>query len=614
MTEPAEELPNDTESVRMAVSSVLDLLGVERVISIDDEHVLNDEEVPFDPAVVVARIQTAALPLTDLVDDPVLRDLFMDADGEVLEIDAAVDVVRGDLPLAAESRLTELCVLSEVEDETPGVVDPEDVTDVSSRPALETLFADHGYQALTLAEWQAAGGRAVVADGVTTLVLVDRDFSREGAATNAGDGIVGDLLAGEGVGDLRCCLLTHSAQTAADERGLEEEIAEANDLDRNAFVVLSKSQLSQDPRRFAHRLLGVLMRQHLGSLRHVLGQALEAGHDAAVELLGRTSDFQLLSMFAAAVTEGAHEPDHLMRPLRTVMRRAIAAALRADDLTATTLDPLHEALLLIPSAGGDLDQDEVAGLVASEMFDSASDLAGLAQPIEPGDIFQIVDPHEVLAGRKPESKYHLILLAQPCEVMVRGTGKRGENVPAHWVLARVKSFDAKVANRAENVKLATFFDHKPRHIKLGEVVHLPVLALDLCVFDPDGYSRFGQADNCPPAASWAWSKHFELLKNEIASLVDAAADAGLESATGSGAELIVRGVTGCIGPKVGMEKQTVNVAISLDSRSIAFGLRRVGHLNDEATRSLLVQATHHQGRPADEAELVASIVTPESGG
>jgi len=611
LTEPPERQLEDIERARSAVGAVLDLLGVQRVISIDDEHLLNDEEVPYDAAAVVARLQTEALPLADLVEDPVLRDLFTDSDGEVLDVAAAVDVVRGQLSVAAESRLTELVLLAAVEDETPGVLDPADVTDVSSRPALETLFGDHGYQALTLAEWQLAGGRAHLVDGVPSLVLVDRDFSREDAATNAGDGIVSALLAGEGVGSVRCCLLTHSAQNASDERRLEEEIAEANGLDRNEFVVLSKSQLSQDPRRFAGRLLGVLMRQHLGTLRRILGQALDAGHAAAVELLGRTSDFQLLSMFAAAVKEGAHEPDHLMRPLRAAMRRAIAAALRAEDLTATTLDPLHKALQLNQTAAGDLEQDEVAELVASEMFDSDTDLAGLVQPIEPGDIFQIVDPNDVLAGKKPSSKYHLILLAQPCEVMVRGTGLRSPNVPAHWVLARVKSYDEKVANRAENVALPTFFDHKRRHIKLGEIVHVPVLALDLCVFDPDGYSRFAEDDTCAPAASWAWSRHFDLLKNEITSLLNAAAEAGIGSATTGGARLIARGVTGCIGPLTGLEKQTVDVAISLDPRSIAFGIRRVGHLNDEATRSLLVQATHHQGRPADEAELVVSLGTPD---
>lgn len=611
MTETAEEQRDDIDHARSAIGAVLNLLGVRRVISIDDEHLLNKGRVAFDRPTVVARIQSKLLPLDGLVADPVLHDVFTDADGEVLDIEAAVDVVRGELSEAAESRLTELVRLARIPDETPGVVNRADVADVSSRPALEALFGDHGYRALTLAEWRSAGGRALMADGVPSLVLVDRDFSREGAATNAGDGIVSTLLAGEGLSHVRCCLLTHAAQNTADERRYEDEIADANGLDRNAFVVLSKSQLSKDPRRFAHRLLGVLMRQHLGTLRQLLGGGLDAGHAAAKDLLGRTSDFQLLSMFAAAVKEGAHEPDHLMRPLRAATRRAVTAALHTKDLTVTTLDPLHEALELNQTAAGDIRQDDVAELVASEMFDTATDLASLAQPIEPGDIFQIVDALDVLAGKKPVSKYHLILLAQPCEVMVRRSGLRGENVPAHWVLARVKSFDAKVAGRSENVALPTFFDHKPRHIKLGEIVHVPVLALDLCVFDPDGYSRFSEGDICAPAASWAWSKHFDVLTNQIAALLDAAAEAGIRSANTEGARHIARGVTGCIGPLAGLEKQTVGVAMSLDPRSIAFGIRRVGHLNDEATRSLLVQATHHQGRPADEAELVVPLATTD---
>lgn len=603
--------PDDIERARVAIAAVLDLLGVQRVVSIDDEHFLNEEDVPFDAAAVVARIQTGALPLGDMVEDPVLRELFTDADGEVIDSDAAVDVVRGQLSVEAESRLTELILLAEVEDDTPGVADPTDVTDVSSRPALESLFGANGYQALTLSEWQTAGGQALVADGVPSLVLVDRDFSREGAATNAGDGILSALLANEAGENVRCCLLTHSAQNAADERQLEEEIAETHGLSRTSFVVLSKSQLAQDPRRFAGRLLGVLMRHHLETLRQILRQALDAGHASAIDLLGRMSDFQVLSMFAAAVKEGAHEPDHVMRPLRAASRRAIAATLRAGDLTAATLNPLHEALLLSQDAAGDLEQDDVAELVASEMFDDANDLASTAQPIEPGDIFQIVDAPAVLAGSKPASKYHVILLAQPCEVMVRGDGARGPNVPAHWVLARVKSFDPKVAHRAENVPLQTFFDHKPRHIKLGEIVHVPVLALDLCVFDPDGYSRFSVENLCPSAASWTWSKHFDLIKGETASLIASAAEAGIESAGATGSALIASGLTGCIRPLPGMEKQTIGVAINVDTQSIAFGLRRIGHLNDEATRSLLVQATHHQGRPADEAELVVSFETAE---
>ncbi|MBZ5740665.1 hypothetical protein [Nocardioides mangrovi] len=615
MTESVVEQPSLLDAARDAVAPVLDLLGIERVIGVDDQNMLDEGNDPYDADTVVAQLQSGMLPLADLVADSVLRAVFTDDDGEVVDLDEAVDIARGgDLPKPAQSRLAELSQLAEVDDDTPGQVDPVDVTDVSSRPALEAIFRDHGFESLTLAQWQATGSASLDQNG-PTLVLVDRDFSREGGATDAGDRVVAELLARSDVDRTWCCLLTHSAQDEDDEEQLEREITAANDLQPGALVVLSKPQLDADPERFAIRLLGVLFRQHLSTMREVLGTALTAGHTAAAELLAKTTDFQLLSMFAAAIKEGVHEPDHVLRPLQAVARRAMSEAVRPADGTRDTLAPMHEALALNMGSSG-LRPDDVSAIEALELFDSASFLSGTVQPIEPGDIFQIVNPDQVLLGKKPESRYHLILLAQPCDVMVRSDGSRGKNVSPYWLLARVKSFDPtkpadlKEQDRPENVVLPSFLDLKPRMIKLAEIVHVPVIALDMCAFDSHGYSRLKLGKLPPSRASWAWTKRYETLTAAVDEILQGAKTANLSRLKPTSAALLTKALTGCLdSPPDVPEKQVVSARIGIRRRTVAFGLKRIGHLNDAATRSLLVQATHHQGRPADEAALVIDPIT-----
>lgn len=616
MTELTDEQPSPLEAARDAVAPVLDLLGILRVISIDDQNVLNQGAAVYDPDAVVARLQSGSLPLADLVGDAVLQDLFSDEDGDTVDLDEAVDRVRAGVPEDAQARLTELSVFAETADDTPGQIDPADVTDVGSRPALEVIFGGHNYKAATLAEWRDSGD-TMLADGTPTLLLIDRDFSREGGAIDAGDQLVAQMLARPEQSRPWCCLLTHSAQNEDEEARLEQEISTAANIDDNLLVVLSKPQLDANPTRFAARLLGVLLKSHLITLRKMLNAALDVAHDAATQTLAKISDFQLLSMFAAAIREGLHEPDHILRPLRAVARRAMISAVRPDGATKETLGPLHTALALEPPPAG-IRPDDTSSVEILEQFDSGHYLAETVQPIEPGDIFQIVDPDEVLRGEAPDSKHHLILLAQPCDVMVRGTGKRGANVPSHWALARLRSYrpgknDLDDPQRRENVLLTTFLDGKPRLIKLAEVVHVPVLALDLCAFDPHGYSRLTVGDAAPTKASWSWTKRHDLLSEAVGKIIDDAIAADLQNLPSGSADLIARALTGCLtAPGMAGDKLTVKVAIDLPKRRIAFGLRRVGRLNDAATRSLLVQATHHQGRPADEAALVADLSSKTS--
>lgn len=581
---------------------MLEILGIQRVISIDDEHL--DDDSTYDPDRVVAMLQAGGLRLDALVTDPILASVFTDPDGEVLEVDAAVDAVRAGISDEASRQLALMAARAEDEDETPGVLDPQDATDVSIRPLLEQLFADYNYEALTLTEWNAAGGNAAIDGSVATLILVDRDFSHEGLAAEAGDQVVAELIRAGG-GSVRACMLTHSTNTEADERQREQEVGQAQQLAAGALVVLSKTGLRDEPVKFAAKFRRMLLLEHLTSLRTILGSALEAGLAASQARLASLDEFQMISMVGSAIEEGAHEPDHILRLLQAESRRAMQDAVRPDGQTVDVLHPLHRALDVDFSplgldVSGDLESIELA-----EMYDDAAFLARTVQSIEPGDVFQIVNAAEALGGHSPSTHHHLVLLAQPCDVVVRGTGERGPNVPPHMVLARVqrlKADDRSSQTRRENIFLPRFPGNQggARVVKLAEVVHVPVLALDLCVFDPDGYSRMSVGDVVPARTPWSWSMRYARLQESVQEIVTAADALGLDELDANKAEAVTRGLTGCLqvnGP-------SVTAGISVKDKRLAFGLRRVARLNDAATRSLLIQATHHQGRPADEARLV----------
>lgn len=583
---------------------MLEVLGIQKVISIDDEHL--DDDSTYDPDRVVAMLQAGSLALDALVTDPILASVFTDPDGEVLDVDAAVDAVRAGVTEDTSRQLALMTARAADEDETPGVLDPEDATDVSIRPLLEQLFADHNYEALTLTEWNAAGGNAAIDGSVSTLVLVDRDFSHEGLAAEAGDQVVADLIRAGG-GSVRACMLTHSTNTEADERQREQETGQAQQLAPGALVVLSKTGLRDEPIKFAAKFRRMLLLEHLAALRDIIGSALEAGLAASRARLENLNEFEMISMLGSAIEEGAHEPDHILRLLQADARRAIQDRVRPDGQTVDVIHPLHRALDVDFEPLG-LQESDLGSIELAEMYDDGDFLARTAQSIEPGDVFQIVDANEVLAGRSPSSKHYLVLLAQPCDVVVRGTGERGKNVPSHMVLARVhrlKEKDLPQARKRENVLLPAFPSDVagPRLIKLAEVVHVPVLALDLCVFDSDGYSRMVVGAATPTRASWAWSERHRKIQEELGQVIESAGALGLDELDEAKAVAVVRGLTGCLQLPSGSGK-SVDSRISVQDKSLAFGLRRVARLNDAATRSLLIQATHHQGRPADEARLV----------
>lgn len=606
MTPPIAEALDPFATAQLAIKEMLDILGVRRVISIDDEHL--NAGVEFEAERVVAMMQAGGLGLDEMAADPILATIFVDSDGETIDVDAAVDIVRGGVPCDVARQLASMMARAEDEDATPGVLDPEDATDVSVRPLLEELFSDHRYEAVTLAEWNEARGSANDAEDAATLVLVDRDFSHEGLAAEAGDQVVADLIRSGG-GAVRACMLTHSTLTEADERTLEQQVGEAQQLPAGALAVLSKTGLRDEPVKFAAKFRRMLLLEHLTALRDILGNALQAGLAAGTARLDNLDEFELISMVGSAIEEGAHEPEHILRLLQAESRRATQEAVRPDGQTMDVLHPLHRALDVDFKPLGLDEASDVAAIEVAEMYDDGAFLARTVQSTEPGDIFQIANTAEVLGGHSPGSKNHLVLLAQPCDVVVRSTGHRGINVPPHMVLARIQSLknvDSSQISRRENVLLSTFPADPPdaRLVKLAEVVHIPVLALDLCVFDADGYSRMTLGDSAPPKASWAWTMRHARLQERLKEILDAAEALDLDNLDGDQAMAVTSGLTGCL-PVPGLPaKLTVGARISVKERKLAFGLRRVARLNDAATRSLLIQATHHQGRPADEARLV----------
>lgn len=591
------------ELAKLAIDPVMSLLGIARVVSVDDEHVISDDEHGFDADLTIAQIQSGAIRVEQLVQEATLQRLFTNADGEAMDDDEAIDVLRGELDSEAQSILVQFVALaSDSVGDGDGTLGEADVADVNSRVALAELFGGYHYSEMTLAEWTASGA-SLVGDGVATLVFFDRNFELESRPEDAGDRLVSDLLERPGSDHIRCCLLTHSTTSEKEEHQLEEQISSTYGVSDGALVVLSKTRLSGDPSRFAARLLSVLFKQHLSTIRLLLTDAIAAGHKAADEMLSELTAFQLLAMFAAALKEGVHEPDHMLRPMLAASRRAMTEAVRPTRSTSDTLAPIHDALGETAHPVG-LRRDDIADLQQIEMFDSQAFVARTVQPIAPGDIFQVVRTEEVLEGKKPRSRNHLILLAQPCDLMVRRDGERGHE-STHLVLARVdKTFDEKQRNRPENVYLPTFLDGKPRLVRLGETVDVPSLALDLCVYDADGYSRLRVTDLCRPETPWSWTQRHAVISGRVRVIVDAAREAHLGQLRPESARLVTAGLTGSIAPGSGMPNHHVTARISVREKLLVFGLRRVGRLNDDTTRALLVQATHHHGRPAMDAGLV----------
>lgn len=299
-------------------------------------------------------------------------------------------------------------------------------------PALHFKIAGHFGQVpecdvktMALSQWREAqsGWIASKFEGKFTLLLVDQDFRKEGGSAEGGTEILRNLQ--EAIPDpeadkLRCALLTQPL--IREEHQAWDKFAIDKGLKRSRFMLISKQRLTED------QLGGFLMMLRLALLNPLCeslrGEA-EGVYQAALEeakkhIAGITIYDVEQIVFASSRREGVWEPDTLFRILGMYLRREARKLAVSNDRLRTIADTVRSiagASTLDPSPKQE--GTKALEIRQIELYEDAAYLNKHFTPIDLGDLFEV----QTAPDAAPKQ---YILLAQPCDMMVRHDDPKGE--------------------------------------------------------------------------------------------------------------------------------------------------------------------------------------------
>lgn len=564
----------DLAQAKTSVESILSSLGMARVVYVDDA---NDESVSVENVIAAALSLDATLLLTEF---PELGDSIPD-DNAVLT--AKIREVWGRLdPKVQPERGQAVVVAARRHDGN----ETDDVADVS---ILCQIIPEAKLVSLSPLQWEAQKDQLLQdSKDQRTLFLFDRDFSSVGGDSEGGIKIIASLLARNDTESLICGLLTHTV-TPETQPQQWDALSKTHGIPRDRFVVIPKLHLSKAPILFAQTLKFAALSPDFTELKRKTKEIIAAAATAAADRVETVSIYDLDHIvFQVSADEGLWEPDMLFR-LHAMFHRlesrrlahdggaleAIAAKLRTVSGIPTRCD-------LLPTP------DRAWALQREELYELDDHINKNHLPLELGDIFERV-------GGDSAKKY--ILLAQPCDLMVRGDGKRYPELNRVPVVELVPV--EKSPNYSEEMPYFDVSPSKKWFVKLKAVHFVRSCLLDLCAFNQDGIARLTVGVNVPPSIRPSWKARHEILSRLWSRAVrkaDMLAPVANESQDVKQVKVqIARNLGGMLFDD-DLFKGSLTEAGGV--RSVLYNCKRVGRLSRTRAIGLLMSYTAALGRPA----------------
>lgn len=564
----------DLAQAKASVESILNSLGVVRVVYVDDA---NDESVSVEDVIAAALNLDVTSLLTAF---PELGDSIPD-DHAVLT--AKIREVWGRLELTVQSERGQAVVVAARRHDGN---DTDDVADIS---ILNELIPEAKLVSLPPSQWEKQKEQLLQdSKNLRTLFLFDRDFSNAGGDSEGGIKIIASLLARNDSESLICGLLTHTV-TPETQPQQWDALSRTHGIPRDRFVVIPKLHLSRAPILFAQTLKFAALSPDFTELKRKTKEIIAMAATAAADRVETVSIYDLDHIvFQVSADEGLWEPDMLFR-LHAMFHRlesrqlahaggaleAIAAKLRTVSEIPTRCD-------LLPTPGS------AWALQREELYELDNHINKNHLPLELGDIFERV-------GADSVKKY--ILLAQPCDLMVRGDGKRHPE-PHRVPLAEVVPAE-KTPFYSEEMPYFDVSPLKKWFVKLKTVYFVRGCLLDLCVFNQDGVARLPADGNVPSGIRPAWKARHDILSRYWGRAIRKAdmfaPEASESQAVSQDKQRIANDVGGLLfndDPFKGI------LATAGGVRALTYNCKRVGRLSRARAIGLLMSYTATLARPA----------------
>ncbi len=478
--------------------------------------------------------------------------------------------------------------------------DDDETDDLADASILGELIPEDNLVTISPSQWEEQKEKLLTPDGdQRTLFLFDRDFSEDGGDSDGGIKIIASLLARNDTENLICGLLTHTV-TPENQSEQWDELSKAYSIPRDRFVVIPKLHLSRDPVLFAQTLKFVALCPDFTELKRKTKEIIA---DAAATAANRVDEMSIFDLdhivFQVSAQEGLWEPDMLFR-LHTLFHRLESRRLAheggeletiAAKLRAVSEIPTNCAAFTPPSNAWAIQRDE---LFESDVYINQNHL-----PLEAGDIFERV-------GASSSKRY--ILLAQPCDLMVRSNGKR------HPELDRVPMAEVVCNEQTSHYsEELPYFGSSPAerwHVKLKLVHQVRVCILDLCVLNDDGVARLVVGGNAPANMRPAWNKRHAILSRLMGRIIrkaDLCAPVANESTAVSQVKTaIASGMTSVLFDEALFKGTLAKVG---GARTVTYDCRRIARASRARAFGLLMAYTGCLSRPAYDRVFTPTQVT-----
>lgn len=460
---------------------------------------------------------------------------------------------------------------------------PSDPRDVGPAGVLSEVIDNGKFLALSPNEWATRKAEiiAAVADQ-RILLLFDQEIAGGGHAAPTGISLIENALAEDKSGRMMCGLLTHTA-TLANYREKWAQHSQRPGIDKDRFLVVPKESLESDLQGFVRLFKLVALSPDCQKLRAAVSSLFKSATEDATKKMEGLSPFDLEHLvFKLSREEGLWEPDTLFRLFGIYHRGCLRGSAHNDPNLQAVVERIR-CVSQVPVTAEHGEQERCtqtgAALQHLESYEPATYINELHLPLEVGDIFRKADE---------SSPKHFIVLAQPCDLMVRAKGRRGvEEV----LLAEI----VKDADDRGYSEVLPHFGSNPSDIYrvlLKRSHMVSAIALDLCVFNDDGISQMMLPCVAPRGLCTAWQSRFELLQKQAKTIIADYSRFG-GSLGGVKPELMaqIRATLAAeLPPKSGNTNLFAGRVTLAPTITLAFNCKRVGRL--ERSRAVALAAAY----------------------
>jgi hypothetical protein len=320
-----------------------------------------------------------------------------------------------------------------------------------------------------------------------TLVLFDIDLHEAGLGVETGKDLAVGLVTRFSPRPVLCGIISGTIPS----REKRQEWVSGIAMSADAMIFIAKQDLGSEPLEFVAELRRVLLSPFAIKFRNLSLAILEGAHKFASAQVKEVNVPDLVySVIDLSYEEGVTEIDTLRRMYDSFFREEVRrlAALQGD--LAAVVDELRAISKLAPEAKLRT-KGATWGHQRQEMYDDPVEVNRLCLPTALGDVFQFELP-----GDRRDS---YVLVTQPCDTIVRNTGKRQLN---QGTLARVLTSPPQHSTFHE---LRWFqADGKSAYVDLTDTISVPFEALDLCALRSDGVAMLSAADQEPDGIMAGW--------------------------------------------------------------------------------------------------------------